>query len=240
MTPVSTASPTRSEKAVEEPKTRILVVDDEESILDFVEMGLTHQGFEVARAKSGTSALQLFAEFAPHAIILDVMLPDRDGIEVCMAVRAISTVPILMLTAKGGLEDRVRGLDSGADDYLSKPFKFKELMARMRALLRRAGFGTGHTLTFGDLTLDRSTRRLTRLNRPIDLTSREYELLELLMQRPRHVFTREQILNRLWGYEFDGETNVVEVHVRALRTKLGDNERRLIRAVRGVGYTLGG
>lgn len=223
-----------------EQKTRILVVDDEQSILDFVEMGLTHQGFEVARAADGRTALEKFAEFAPHAIVLDLMLPDLDGIQVCVQVRTQSNIPILMLTAKGDVEDRVKGLDSGADDYLAKPFKFKELMARLRALLRRAGLDTGHTLTFGDLVLDRSTRRLTRQNRPIDLTAREFELLELLMQRPRQVFTREQILARLWGYEFNGETNVVEVHVRALRAKLGDSERKLIRAVRGVGYTLGG
>ncbi|MBI3964603.1 MAG: response regulator transcription factor, partial [Chloroflexi bacterium] len=152
----------------------------------------------------------------------------------------ISDVPILMLTAKGELDDKVLGLESGADDYLPKPFKFKELLARVRALLRRAGADQGRTLTFADLVLDRATREVTRAGRSVDLTLREYELLELLLRRPRQIFTREQILNHLWGWEFNGDTNVVEVHVSALRAKLGDQDRRLIRTVRGVGYGLGG
>jgi len=220
--------------------TRILVVDDEESIVDFVCMGLKYEGFEVESADSGITALERFRSFAPHLLILDWMLPDRDGIEVCRELRAVSDVPIIMLTARGELEDKVEGLESGADDYLAKPFKFKELLARVRALLRRSGLDQGRHLVFGDLALDTATRVATRDSRPLDLTRREFDLLELLLRRPRQVFTREQVLYQVWGWEFAGDTNVVEVHISALRAKLGDRERRLIRTVRGVGYALGG
>ncbi|MBM3465392.1 MAG: response regulator transcription factor [Armatimonadetes bacterium] len=221
-------------------KTRILVVDDEESIVEFVSMGLRYEGFEVTWADSGRAALDRFRDESPALIVLDVMLPDLDGIEVCRRIRAISKVPVIMLTARGETDDKVLGLESGADDYLAKPFKFKELLARVRALLRRAGSDTGNVLAFGDLTLDRASRVVTRGGRAVELTVREYELLELLMQRPRQVFTREQILNRLWGFDFTGDTNVVEVHVSALRAKIADRDRTLIRTVRGVGYMLGG
>lgn len=216
-------------------KTRVLVVDDEESIVEFVHMGLTHEGYEVQSAPAGRAGLESFRGFSPHLVVLDVMLPDVDGIEVCRKLRAVSRVPIIMLTASGELDDKVRGLESGADDYLPKPFKFKELLARVRALLRRAGADLGNVLTFGGIALDRSTRAVSRAGRPLELTLREFELLELLMQRPRQVLTREQILSRLWGFDFSGDTNVVEVHVSALRAKLGDRDRTLIRTVRGVG-----
>ncbi|HEY3997432.1 MAG TPA: response regulator transcription factor [Candidatus Xenobia bacterium] len=223
-----------------EEQPRILVVDDEESILDFVELGLTNQGYQVARARDGRSALRQFDAFQPNGVVLDIMLPDLDGIQVCQRLRALSNVPILMLTAKGDLDDKVLGLDSGADDYLPKPFKFKELAARLRALLRRSGCNTGNTVTFADIVLDRASRRVRKANRQLELTTREFELLDLLMERPHQVFTRQQILNRLWGLDFEGESNVVEVHIRALRLKLGDEDRRLIRTIRGIGYTLGG
>lgn len=219
---------------------RVLVVDDEESILEFVCMGLEYEGFETATASSGKDALDRFRAVAPHLIILDWLLPDLDGIAVCRSVRTISDVPILMLTSKGEVDDRVLGLESGADDYLPKPFKFKELLARVRALLRRSGADHGRTLAFGDLALNQATREVRRAGKPVDLTRREFELLELLMRRPRQVFTRDQVLNQLWGWEYDGDTNVVEVHVSALRAKLGDHDRRLIRTIRGVGYALGG
>lgn len=224
---------------VEADKRRVLVVDDEESIVDFVTMGLQYEGFETASAATGREALELFRTFRPDLVVLDRMLPDLDGIEVCKEIRKISNVAIIMLTARGDLEDKVSGLDSGADDYVPKPFKFKELRARIGALLRRTGLSSTHVLSFEDLELDTATRRVTRGARPIELTPREYELLELLLRRPRHVFTREQILTQLWGWDFTGDTNVVEVHVSALRTKLGDAERRFIRTVRGVGYALG-
>ena len=219
---------------------RVLVVDDEETIVEFVCMGLQYEGFETASADTGRAALAKFRAVSPHLIILDWMLPDLDGITVCRELRAISDVPVLMLTAKSELEDKVLGLESGADDYLPKPFKFRELLARVRALLRRSGADHGRRLAFDDVTLDQATREVARAGRAIELTRREYELLELLMRRPRHVLTREQLLDQLWGWEFDGDTNVVEVHVSALRAKLGDRQRRLIRTVRGVGYALGG
>ncbi|HEY3997855.1 MAG TPA: response regulator transcription factor [Candidatus Xenobia bacterium] len=218
----------------------MLVVDDEESILEFVTMGLNYEGFETMTATGGSDALELFRTQAPDLVVLDWMLPDKDGITVCKDLRAISNVPIIMLTAKGELEDKVLGLNSGADDYLPKPFKFQELLARVRALLRRSGASSAQSLSFEDITLDPATHRVTRNGRPVELTLREYELLELLLRRPHQVFTREQILNQLWGFDFVGDTNVVEVHVSALRAKLGDAERRLIRTVRGVGYALGG
>jgi two-component system response regulator MprA len=219
---------------------RVLAIDDEEPILEFLDIGLSQQGFQVMCVPDGKTGLSRFESFAPHVIILDLMLPDVDGLKICSEVRRKSSVPILMLTARGTLEDKVTGLETGADDYLIKPFKFKELLARVRALLRRAGVSTGNGLSFGNLVLDRELRSVSQDNRSISLTVREFELLELLMSRPRQVFTREQILSRLWGYDFDGESNVVEVYIRSLRQKLGDESRTLIRAIRGVGYTLGG
>jgi len=221
-------------------KRRILMVDDEESIVDFVTMGLQYEGFETRAAGSGREALEAFRSFKPDLIVLDWMLPDLDGVAVCRELRRVANVPILMLTARGELEDRVEGLESGADDYLTKPFKFQELLARVRALLRRAGMTTSPVLAFEDVEMDTVTRRVTRGGRPVDLTLREYELLEMLLRRPRQVFTREQILDQIWGWDFTGDANVLEVHVSALRSKLGDAERRLIRTVRGVGYALGG
>ncbi|MHB2015843.1 MAG: winged helix-turn-helix domain-containing protein [Candidatus Xenobia bacterium] len=220
-------------------RTRILVVDDEESILDFVTMGLSYEGFDTSTARTGRQALDVFRDSTPDLVVLDVMLPDKDGITVCKELRAVSNIPILMLTARGELEDRVLGLESGADDYLAKPFKFQELLARIKALLRRSGMTQPAVLGFEDVQLDPQTRRVTRSGKAVDLTQREFELLQLLMRRPHQVFTREQILNQLWGWDFTGDTNVVEVHISALRSKLADSDRRLIRTVRGVGYALG-
>ena len=221
-------------------KTRILVVDDEESILDFVTMALEYEGYEVVTAQSGRQALEVYRTAHPALLILDWMLPDLDGLEVCRQVRALSTVPIMMLTARGQLEDKVKGLDSGADDYLPKPFKLQELQARVRALLRRSGADPGNTLSFGEIVAHLGNRTVTREDANVELTAREFELLELFLRNPRHVLTKEQILNQIWGWDYDGNTNVVEVHVSALRSKLGDSERRLIRTVRGTGYSLGG
>lgn len=220
-------------------KRRILVVDDEPSIVDFVTMGLRYEGFEIACASSGREALERFHAFRPDLVVLDWMLPDLDGLEVCRRMRRISDVAVIMLTARAELEDKVVGLESGADDYIAKPFKFEELLARVRALLRRMGMASSPVLTHGDLSLDTSRRQVRRGGQLADLTLREYALLELLMRRPGQVFTREQILEQLWGFDFQGDTNVVEVHVSALRAKLGDVQRQLIRTVRGVGYGLG-
>jgi DNA-binding response OmpR family regulator len=215
---------------------RILIVDDELPMLDYIRIGLRADGFDVITAMDGNGALQQFRESSPDLLILDLMLPDMDGREICRRVRAVSEVPILIVTARDDLNDKVEGLDSGADDYLAKPFRFKELQARVRALLRRAR--TSDNVTFGDFKLYRRARRLVEDTEVINLTASEFELLDLLLQRPREPFSREQLLQHLWGWKYEGTTNVVDVHISSLRTKLKDRDRRLIRTVRGVGYTL--
>jgi len=219
---------------------RILVVDDEEVIVDLISTGLRYEGFEVSVATDGAAALAQAATFQPHLVVLDWMLPGLDGLAVCQRLRAGSDVAILMLTAKGELDERVAGLDGGADDYLVKPFKFKELLARIRAILRRHRLSLRRRLCVGDLQLDRETREVWRAERPIELTPREFELLATLMAHPRQVFTREMLLDQVWGYGYAADPNLIEVHISALRAKLGDTTRRLICTVRGVGYTLRG
>src|SRR5262245_28996551 len=219
---------------------RILVVDDEEVLVDLISTGLRYEGFDVALAADGRAALAQAAQFQPHLVVLDWMLPGLDGLTVCQRLRAQSDVAILMLTAKGELDERVAGLEGGADDYLVKPFKFQELLARIRAILRRQHLSLRRRLSVGDLQMDRETREVWRAGQPIDLTPREFELLAVLMAHPRQVFTRETLLNRVWGYDYVADPNLIEVHVSALRAKLGDTDRRLIRTVRGVGYTLRG
>jgi len=214
----------------------ILVVDDEETICEFLEMGLGHEGYRVERATDGDSALRMAAHLKPDLVILDVMLPGIDGIEVCQRIASVSNVPIIMLTARGELHDRIAGLDGGADDYIVKPFRFQELVARVRAVLRRHGKTVHQTLRYGDVVLNRETREVWRSSAPVALTPREFDLLELFLAHPRQVFSRDTILNRLWGYHYVGDTNVVDVHISALRDKLGDSDRRLIQTVRGVGY----
>ena len=219
---------------------RILVVDDEETLTDLLSTALSYEGYQVSVAADGVSALAIAQRERPHLVVLDWMLPGLDGLAVCQRLRTQSDVSILMLTARGELDDRVAGLESGADDYLVKPFKFKELLARVHAMLRRRNLQLDRRLRVGDLALDRETHEVWRADQPIELTPREFALLELLMAHPRQVFSREQMLNRIWGYDWVGDTNVVEVHISALRDKLGDAERQLIRTVRGVGYTLRG
>jgi DNA-binding response OmpR family regulator len=217
---------------------RVLVVDDEEIIVEMLTMGLNYEGFEVSVARTGFEALEQARSARPDIVVLDVMLPGIDGVEVCRRLRAAGDVGILMLTARGEVEDRVMGLDSGADDYLVKPFTFRELLARVGAILRRKGVNLQQALRVGDLVLDRQTRRVTRGVRPIELTPREFDMLELFLSHPRQVFSREVILNRVWGYDYFGDTNVIDVHIRHLREKLDDENRDLIRSVRGVGYSL--
>jgi DNA-binding response OmpR family regulator len=221
-------------------KTRILVVEDEETIRDFVRMGLEYEGFEVAVAEDGPAGLEQVRAFGPDLVVLDLLLPGMDGLEVCRRIRARSPLPIVMLTARGEVDDRVAGLESGADDYLAKPFKFKELLARIRAVLRRSGADPGRTLVVGALQLDVQTRQASVDGRGVDLTPREFDVLEHLMRHPRWVVTREQLLDRIWGMDYTGDANVVEVHISSLRGKLCDQERKLIRTVRGVGYVLSG
>jgi DNA-binding response OmpR family regulator len=216
----------------------VLVVDDEEIIVEMLTMGLNYEGFEVSVARTGFEALEQARSAKPDIVVLDVMLPGIDGVEVCRRLRAAGDVGILMLTARGEVEDRVMGLDSGADDYLVKPFTFRELLARVGAILRRKGVNLQQALRVGDLVLDRQTRRVARGGRAIELTPREFDMLELFLSHPRQVFSREVILNRVWGYDYFGDTNVIDVHIRHLREKLDDENRDLIRSVRGVGYSL--
>jgi len=216
----------------------VLLVEDEETFVEFLTMGLTYEGFTVHAVRDGREALPTFERVHPHVVLLDLMLPGMDGISICRALRARSEVPIIMLTARGEVEDRIEGLDSGADDYLPKPFKFAELMARVRAVLRRHKVTVGSTLAVGDLRLDRNTREVTHVEQPIDLTRREFDLLECFMLPPRHVLTRDAILDRVWGYDQVVDTNVVDVYVGYLRAKLGEGGHERIQTVRGVGYSL--
>ncbi len=219
---------------------RVLVVEDELSIADFVRMGLTHQGYSVEVAADGVEGLRLFQHAEPHLVVLDLMLPRLDGLSLCRRLRETSTVPILMLTARDEVNDRVRGLDSGADDYLTKPFDFVELSARVRALLRRVQGPLATPLRVGDLTLDPVTREVGARGRAVTLTVREFDLLHYLMRYPGRVLTREAILAAVWGPGFVGDDNVIEVYIRYLRDKLGDRPPRYIQTVRGVGYIMKG
>jgi two-component system response regulator MprA len=219
---------------------RILVIEDEARIAQFVERGLIYEGYRVNVARDGQTGLNIARDTPPDLVILDWMLPGIDGLEVCRRLRAASEVPVLMLTAKDDVSDRVAALDTGADDYLVKPFSIDELMARVRAMFRRVTpTSRPEVLRFSDLTLDTGTHRAYRGEHAIDLTAKEYELLELFMRNPRQVLTRDVIFDRVWGYDFGGESNIIEVYVRYLRQKTeSQSEARLIHTVRGVGYVL--
>ena len=226
---------------MEEQQPRVLVVDDERHIVDFVSMGLEGRGMEVRSAQDGHGALSAVEEFRPDVIVLDLMLPDLSGFEVCKRVRAKSDVPILVLSARDEVEDRVAGLNFGADDYLVKPFAFEELAARVVALLRRSGIPLGRVLSHADLTLDLATREVRRGGRKVDLTTKEFDLLRFLLEHPRQVFSKGQILEAVWGYDYLGGSNVVEAYISYLRRKLNaPGEHELIGTVRGAGYRLGG
>ncbi|MEX1248847.1 MAG: response regulator transcription factor [Anaerolineales bacterium] len=219
--------------------TRILIIEDDEAILNVLRRGLGSDGYEVETAETGQKGLALAAGNRPDLVILDWMLPGMDGLEVCRRLRSMGKVPILMLTAKDSVSDRVLGLDAGADDYMVKPFILDELLARLRALLRRTQTPKQKTYTFLDLSLDTGTRRAQRSGRVIDLTAKEYELLELFLRNPRQVLTREMIYDDVWGYDFGGESNIIEVYIRYLRQKLEvGKESRLLHTVRGMGYVL--
>ena len=222
---------------------KILIVEDEERILQFLKRGLTFEGYDVETAVNGTQGLEIAEQSDPDLVILDWMLPEvepgLDGLEVCRRLREDSEVPILMLTAKDAVSDRVRGLDAGADDYLVKPFALNELLARVRALIRRSKTETPDVLEFNNLRLDTGTHQAFRGEQAIELTAKEYELLELFLSNPRQVLTRDLIYDRVWGYDFGGESNIIEVYVRYLRQKTEQfGDPRLIHTVRGVGYVL--
>jgi len=219
---------------------RILVVEDDRRLRDMLRRNLIFEGYGVDTAEDGEHAFRAMRERMPDAIILDLMLPDIDGIEVCRRIREASAVPILILTARDSVEDRVTGLDAGADDYVVKPPEIDELFARLRALFRRHKMEADpEVYEFSDLRLNPRTRQVFRGEREIQLTAKEFDLLHLFMRHPNQVLTREMIYEHIWEYDFGGESNIIEVYVRYLRTKLeADDGSRLIQTVRGVGYAL--
>ncbi len=220
--------------------THILLVEDEVKLARFIELELNSEGYRVSVANDGIAGLTLARESAPDIAILDWMLPGLSGLEVCRRLRATGNkMPIILLTAKDEVGDRVAGLDAGADDYVVKPFSIEELLARIRAHLRRNHESDSDLFQFEDLRLNRLTREVYRGDRAIELTAKEFDLLEYLISHPRQVITRDQILEKVWGYDFMGDSNIIEVYIRYLRLKLEENqEKRLIHTIRGVGYVL--
>ena len=218
----------------------ILVVEDEVKLARFVELELSYEGYQVSVSHDGLSGLTAAREFHPDLVVLDWMLPGLSGVEICRRLRATGDkVPIILLTAKDEICDRVVGLDAGADDYLIKPFSIEELLARIRAHLRRNHEEDPDVLQFEDLSLNRRTHEVHRGKRLIELTAKEFDLLDYLLVHSRQVVTRDRILEQVWGYDFMGDSNIIEVYIRYLRLKLETNkEKRLIQTVRGVGYVL--
>lgn len=220
---------------------RILVVDDEPNIVDVVSMALRYQGFEVASAGTGGEALDQVGAFKPHLMVLDVMLPDMEGFDVAEKLRAQRTdVPIVFLTARDATPDKIRGLTTGGDDYVTKPFSLEELVARIRTILRRTGQveEESHELIFEDLRMDEETREVTRAGEPIELTATEYRLLRYFLLNPRRVLSRAQLLDNVWEYDFGGDGRVLETYVSYLRKKLDKHGPPLIHTARGIGYAL--
>lgn len=218
----------------------ILIIEDEVKLAQFIELELKYEGYQVTVVNDGFSGMTTARESKPDLIILDWMLPGMSGLELCRRLRTTGDkVPVILLTAKDDVSDRVAGLDAGADDYVLKPFSVEELLARIRAHLRRSQEPNPDFLQFEDLSLNRSTREVYRGNRSIELTAKEFDLLEYLMAHPRQVLTRDRILETVWGYDFMGDSNIIEVYIRYLRLKLeAEKEKRLIQTVRGVGYVL--
>jgi two-component system response regulator MprA len=220
---------------------RVLVVDDERAVRDSLRRALELEGYDVELAADGEEALERLAQNGePDAVVLDILMPKMDGLEVCRRLRREGhRLPVLMLTARDEVENRVAGLDAGADDYVTKPFALEELLARLRALLRRTTSGSGEVLRFGDLELDPKTREVRRAGEPIELTRTEFSLLELFLLNPRQVLTRSVIFERVWGYDFGFSSNSLDVYIGYLRRKTEAGDRpRLIQTVRGVGYAL--
>jgi two-component system response regulator MprA len=220
---------------------RVLVVDDERAVRDSLRRALELEGYDVELAADGEEALERLAQNGePDAVVLDILMPRMDGLEVCRRLRREGhRLPVLMLTARDEVENRVAGLDAGADDYVTKPFALEELLARLRALLRRTTSGSGEVLRFADLELDPKTREVRRAGEPIDLTRTEFSLLELFLLNPRQVLTRSVIFERVWGYDFRFSSNSLDVYIGYLRRKTEAGDRpRLIQTVRGVGYAL--
>ncbi|SDZ54113.1 two-component system, OmpR family, response regulator [Asanoa ishikariensis] len=222
---------------------RVLVVDDEPTLTDLLQLALRYEGWEVRAAGSGADAVQEARHFEPDVVVLDVMLPDFDGLEVMRRLRVSApNVPVLFLTARDAVEDRVAGLTAGGDDYVTKPFSLEEVVARLRALMRRAGVGVSAreeaVLTVGDLTLDEDSHEVRRAGTLIALTATEFELLRFLMRNPRRVLSKAQILDRVWNYDFGGQANVVELYISYLRKKIDAGNAPMIHTLRGAGYVL--
>ena len=217
---------------------KILLVDDEPNILEFLEMGLLNEGFEVATAQDGMTAITLAKQFQPHIAILDVMMPGMDGFEVCRMLKKTENIAIIMLTAKDEVDDRVKGLLIGADDYMSKPFSFEELLARVQARIRNQFPNLMGEVVMGSFKVDDRRKEIQYLNRVLELSPTEYELLKFLILNQGLVLSKTMILDKVWGYDFVGDENIVEVYIRSLREKLNDKEHRLIRTLRGAGYRM--
>jgi two-component system OmpR family response regulator len=240
MIPVSEQAP--AVRRADGSPVRVLVVDDESTLSELLSMALRYEGWEVRTAADGSSAVRAAREFRPDVVVLDVMLPDFDGFEVLRRMRAETPeVPVLFLTARDAVEDRVAGLTAGGDDYVTKPFSIEELVARLRGLLRRAGMTAAKqdpTLVVGDLTLDEDSHEVRRGDAPLELTATEFELLRFLMRNPRRVLSKAQILDRVWHYDFGGQSNVVELYISYLRKKVDAGRVPMIHTVRGAGYVL--
>ncbi|APO44829.1 response regulator transcription factor [Paenibacillus sp. FSL H7-0942] len=226
-------------------RSTILIVDDDEKIVSMLRRGLAFEGYEVQTASNGAEGLSKLMDKEPDIVVLDVMMPQIDGFEVCRRLReAGSKVPVLMLTAKDEVQSRVTGLDTGADDYLVKPFALEELLARVRALLRRKSDSAGtpdNRLMYEDIILDNDSREVLRDGQRLELTAKEFELLNLFMQNPRRVLSRDLIMDKIWGYDYSGESNVLEVYIAMLRQKTEEyGGKRLIQTIRGAGYILRG
>ncbi|RKN48575.1 response regulator transcription factor [Micromonospora endolithica] len=222
---------------------RVLVVDDEPTLADLLSMALRYEGWQVRTAGNGVAALNTARQFRPDAVVLDVMLPDLDGFQVLRRLReSAPTVPVLFLTARDAVEERIAGLTVGGDDYVTKPFSLEEVIARLRALLRRSGFAVATrdepVLTVGDLTLDEDSHEVRRDGHLITLTATEFELLRYLMRNPRRVLSKAQILDRVWNYDFGGQANVVELYISYLRKKIDVGRPPMIHTLRGAGYVL--
>ncbi|MFC5467568.1 response regulator transcription factor [Cohnella suwonensis] len=215
---------------------KVLIVDDEPNIVQFLELGLLNEGFQVASAQDGPEALAVAETFVPHVVILDVMMPGMDGYEVCRKLKDGKPVAVIMLTAKEHVDDRVRGLSIGADDYMPKPFSFEELLARIQARIRNQFPQLLDEVSIGPFTVDAVRKELRYHGRPLELSPTEFELLKHLLFHHGYVLSKSAILDQVWGYDFGGEENIVEVYIRSLRDKLNDREHRVIRTIRGAGY----
>ncbi|WP_027417063.1 response regulator transcription factor [Aneurinibacillus terranovensis] len=215
---------------------KILIVDDEPNIVQFLEFGLQNEGFQVLTAHDGVTAVNLAKQFHPHVVVLDVMMPGMDGFEVCRMLKKVENTSVIMLTARDEVEDRVKGLELGADDYMIKPFSFEELLARIHARLRNQFPQLLSEVAIGPFRIDDGRMEIRYNNSVLELSPTEYELLKFLVINHGLVLSKSTILDRVWGYDFGGEKNIVEVYIRSLRDKLNDSEHQLIRTIRGAGY----